>query len=1119
MAGVTRVGSVDIQFGPQWDQAKANQLVQSLQQTIQKVNNNATQLATLANAAPSTTVPPHVLATTGGNGGVHTVSGLTAGQVLVASSPTTVQFRALNLQDLGQTDGPSIAAAVQGDVLTFIDGFWSASASNPLNLVNPGSFALVEWNPTLKAYAWARPDSSLILKAGSIAVNDAAINHALLQGLQFTVASGGTAVANDHPQYALLAAANTWAQPQTMPGLVSTSDINVTGNLEQVNFAPEWRIQNTDDIANEGIWRVHLEPGLFAIAAVSDDGSDGENWLTATRIAEIVDQVNVQSNALTWNGVQVLTTDYVPPSIVNPTFTSAITVPNSISLSGIAPYFQITDTDTPTIDEASWAMYAEAGQLRFTSVDDSGSWGENWLTVMRSAERAQAINLSADLLTFNGDTVLTTANVVQGTNIYLTTDALGRLAINATTAASGGTVTSVGLSTPGTGIALGGTNPVTSSGTITVDLSSSAYTALADALTALQPITGLSGSYTLASLTVNAAGQITAVSSGSVSVPTGANPTASVGLSAVNGSASTFMRSDGAPALSQSISPTMSGQWKFTGTVVRSSAAISTSLGSDGANPSIVLNNTGAGTDANIWEIISSGAALSFCTVNDAVTSLNPFLTVARSGNADGGLFLAGATGGAQGQGTFNAKGLFVNGGAVAVGTIPTVANPSASIGLAAVNGSSGHWMDAGSAPPLSQAISPVWSGNHQFNAPIIVGANIVGTSTGFAYTISAAPSASLGSSGLIQLFGSTSGTPYQVVLASNAASITLLPSGASLGGTTSTALNINAPSGNAPNLAMTGAGTSQMIVMQGAAGNGASINMVDGHTGNRSWGVRAGSNAAGVFDIADFNAGASRFTIGTTGSITVPASATAGTQMLTVSGTASAYSIVAVGSSGSGTSFGLLVLAGTTSADAAFTVLNQAASLNFLTVNGVGATTISSGSASAVALTVNGSAASTNVLVVNIGTAAVTEAAILVTGAPTTGSVVTETIITSNTTSSTAIVDVSDGTNFGFMELQTSNVTPALETGGVTGSAVNMGSSSNIPLQICTNDTVRILIAGTGAVTIKGPTLSYQATVSTGTSVPTIGTNKPGSATTLTPVTWETVVINGTTFFRPLWQ
>lgn len=45
--------------------------------------------------------------------------------------------------------------------------------------------------------------------------------------------------------------------------------------------------------------------------------------------------------------------------------------------------------------------------------------------------------------------------------------------------------------------------------------------------------------------------------------PTLSNPTASVGLSVVNGTAKTAMPSDASPPLSQSISPTMTGNWQF----------------------------------------------------------------------------------------------------------------------------------------------------------------------------------------------------------------------------------------------------------------------------------------------------------------------------------------------------------------------------------------------------------------------------------------------------------------------------------------------------------------------------------------------------------------------------
>lgn len=70
----------------------------------------------------------------------------------------------------------------------------------------------------------------------------------------------------------------------------------------------------------------------------------------------------------------------------------------------------------------------------------------------------------------------------------------------------------------------------------------------------VQPVTGALGSSVLS---------LPAVTSTIATIANVANPTASVSTAAVNGSATTFMRSDAAPAIDQTMSPTMTGNWNF----------------------------------------------------------------------------------------------------------------------------------------------------------------------------------------------------------------------------------------------------------------------------------------------------------------------------------------------------------------------------------------------------------------------------------------------------------------------------------------------------------------------------------------------------------------------------
>lgn len=175
------------------------------------------------------------------------------------------------------------------------------------------------------------------------------------------------------------------------------------------------------------------------------------------------------------------------------------------------------------------------------------------------------------------------------------------------TGSGGGVLSSVGLSdASGTPIFTVGNSPLTANGALTLTLNTqAAHTALmgpssgANAQPTFRllvagdiptiPYTGVSGLATVAH--TGAYSDL----SGTPSLPVGANPSASVGLLVVNGSAATWMRSDGAPALSQAIIPTWSGLHTF-GAGLTVSAGTTTISGHTlvlSANATIGGTNTG----------------------------------------------------------------------------------------------------------------------------------------------------------------------------------------------------------------------------------------------------------------------------------------------------------------------------------------------------------------------------------------------------------------------------------------------------------------------------------------------------------------------------------------------
>jgi hypothetical protein len=97
----------------------------------------------------------------------------------------------------------------------------------------------------------------------------------------------------------------------------------------------------------------------------------------------------------------------------------------------------------------------------------------------------------------------------------------------------------------------------------------------------------------------------------------GGNPTATTGLTAVNGSANTFLRSDGAPALDQSITPTWTGNHTWSK-----------------VEPRLIVCDTGGGTNGKCFDIDVTPTLISIRTRTDADGAGVTIFSATRTGSS-----------------------------------------------------------------------------------------------------------------------------------------------------------------------------------------------------------------------------------------------------------------------------------------------------------------------------------------------------------------------------------------------------------------------------------------------------------------------------------------------------
>ena len=259
-----------------------------------------------------------------------------------------------------------------------------------------------------------------------------------------------------------------------------------------------------------------------------------------------------------------------------------------------------------------------AGQIMLYLQGLSGQSGPHFLAV-DNTRKAQVAITGPQISLYN----LSDADFADSSTNYerIRTYVSSSVFTIASQAGGTGTLRDMSLSAPNiilSGIVKAGTGPTTltnASGTLkAAALESGAIDTL------LPTQTGNSGKF----LTTNGS----ASSWSTVTIPSAANPTASVGLTAVNGSASTFMRSDGAPALDQSIAPTWTGQH-----IHSISNSVAWSIGPNGnTNPVLrIITNTASQADG--------------LSINGGAAGAGTTITALSSGSNSGIIFTPKGTG------------------------------------------------------------------------------------------------------------------------------------------------------------------------------------------------------------------------------------------------------------------------------------------------------------------------------------------------------------------------------------------------------------------------------------------------------------------------------------------
>ncbi len=345
-----------------------------------------------------------------------------------------------------------------------------------------------------------------------------------------------------------------------------------------ISAAPAWATIANTDITGLGTSSTHATSDFFLVA---NNLSEGTASTIRSNISAAQSGANTDITSVLLNQTGL---------VVKGATANALTIkPNETMSAG-------RTLNIITGDASRSLTFSGDATISGTNTGDATLSGENYLSLSGQAFTAHAVDLS-------------------GTN------ATGILAAARFPALTGDVTTSSG--------ALGTT--IASNAVTTSKINNSAVTlakianAAANSVLVGSGSSGTGSAYTEITLGGGLSMSLGVLSS---STSSGANPSATIGLSANNGSASTFMRSDGTPALGVTIAPTWTGVHNFLSAGIASTYTTqinleNTTLSTSGTK---VQQSPSLEWLSHVWSTTATAAdsTSAFTITNIPITSANP---------------------------------------------------------------------------------------------------------------------------------------------------------------------------------------------------------------------------------------------------------------------------------------------------------------------------------------------------------------------------------------------------------------------------------------------------------------------------------------------------------------